>query len=239
MTLSVQPALSVPPTVYRPQRDTLLLDQVLTETLEQARVGLRHEQALSPCRVLELGTGSGYLAVRAASRPGVEVTAVDVAEEALAAARAEADAHGLDIRLLRGDLTAPVTRGGVRPRVLQPAVRARPVPGVPDDGPARAWDAGLDGRAVLDRLCHEAPRVLAPGGRLLIVQSALADVDATRVLLEEEGLVTEVAARCVHPFGPVLAERVDYLEGRGLIDPGCHLEELVVIRGQREFVAHS
>jgi hypothetical protein len=31
----------------------------------------------------------------------------------------------------------------------------------------------------------------------------------------------------------VLAERVDYLEGVGLVDPGCRHEELVVIRGHR------
>jgi release factor glutamine methyltransferase len=229
MTLSVQPSLSVQPAVYRPQDDTLLLGRVLTRTLEQLRAGSRADR----CRVLELGTGSGYLAVRAATHPGVDVTAVDLADEALAAAGAEAESHGVAVRLLWGDLTAPVTGEQFDVVFSNPPYVPAEDPEVPRDGPARAWDAGLDGRAVLDRLCREVPRVLAPGGTVLIVQSALADADATRAMLEAEGMVTEVAARCVLPFGPVLAERVDYLEGVGLVDPGCRQEELVVIRGHR------
>lgn len=229
MTLSVQPALSVQPVVYRPQRDTLLLGQVLIETLQETPPGSRDERR----RVLELGTGSGYLAVRAASCPGLDVTAVDVAEEALAAAGAKAAAHGVAVRLLWGDLTAPVAGEQFDLVFSNPPYVPAPYPELPQEGPERAWDAGLDGRAVLDRLCHEAPRVLAPGGTVLIVQSALADAGATRALLEQEGLATEVAARCVLPFGPVLSERADYLEGIGLVDPGCRQEELVVIRGRR------
>jgi release factor glutamine methyltransferase len=62
-------------------------------------------------------------------------------------------------------------------------------------GRSRAWDVGTDGRAVLDRLCVKVPALLAPGGTLLTVHSALCGVDTTLELLREGGLKTSVVAR--------------------------------------------
>ena len=44
-------------------------------------------------------------------------------------------------------------------------------------GPAWAWDAGDDGRLVLDPLCAAAPELLADGGTMLLVQSEFAGVE--------------------------------------------------------------
>jgi release factor glutamine methyltransferase len=117
--------------------------------------------------------------------------------------------------------------------VSNPPYVPAPARDVPDRGPGRAWDAGNDGRAVLDRLCAEAPKLLAPGGALLLVHSALAGVAQTLHQLSGDGLDAHVVASCSHRFGPVLAARAEYLETRGLIDPGQRWEELVVIRATR------
>lgn len=59
-----------------------------------------------PCDVLDVGTGTGFLAFIAASL-GHRVTGVDLAEGMLAVARAEADRRGLRPRLITGDAVAP------------------------------------------------------------------------------------------------------------------------------------
>jgi release factor glutamine methyltransferase len=101
------------------------------------------------------------------------------------------------------------------------------------DGPARAWDAGPDGRLVIDPLCAAAPDLLNDGGTLLLVQSELTGVDATLTALSAAGLHAEVVARQRIPFGPVLASRATWLEDSGRIPAGCREEELVVIRADK------
>jgi release factor glutamine methyltransferase len=110
-----------------------------------------------------------------------------------------------------------------------PAAHAHP----PRRGPARAWDAGHDGRALLDRICAVAPSLLAPEGMLLLVHSALCDVAKTERQLRGGGLKTSVVARREEPFGPVMRGRRAMLEQRGLIERGQDFEELVVIRADR------
>jgi release factor glutamine methyltransferase len=94
----------------------------------------------------------------------------------------------------------------------------------PAAGPAWAWDAGDDGRLVLDPLCAAAPELLADGGSIVIVQSEFADVDQTLTTLARGGLDAEVLASQWIPFGPVLSARANWLEATGL---------LVVIRADK------
>ncbi|MUN38534.1 HemK2/MTQ2 family protein methyltransferase [Actinomadura litoris] len=207
-----------PPGVYRPQSDTHLL----TSALRAA--------AVPPgARVLELGTGAGAVAISAA-RKGCEVVAVDVSPWAVLTARMNARVRGLPMRVLRGDLFAPVA--GERFDVIL----ANP-PYVPGDvdpaaarGRARAWEAGPEGRILLDRICRAAPRHLTPSGTLLMVHSALNGVAATLVALRREGMDASVVARHREPFGPVMRGRAESLAARGLLDPGQAHEDLVVVR---------
>ena len=94
---------------------------------------------------------------------------------------------------------------------------------------SRSWDGGLDGRIILDRICTEGPELLAPGGTILLVHSAVCDEDITLKRFADSGLQAEVLARSRVVFGPVMRARAGMLEARGLIEPGQRDEELVVI----------
>ncbi|OLT40066.1 methyltransferase [Saccharomonospora sp. CUA-673] len=210
------------PGVYCSQGDTWLLRRALQDArLPAAR------------RVLDIGTGTGALALAAAAGGAQDVTAVDVSPAARLNARLNAWAHGLPVRVLPGDA---LSRDYGRPFDL---VLANPpyVPAesgqVPTRGRARAWDAGGDGRAIIDRLCDRVPDLVAPRGSLLMVQSELADVDATLLRLRGLGMKAAVVDRQVLAFGPVLRGRREMLHRNGFLAPDQRHEELVVIRADR------
>src|SRR3569833_638513 len=208
-----------PPGVYRPQEDTWLLAETL-RTATTLRLG---------ARVLDVGTGTGALAEPAARVGAGQVIAVDVSLLALLAARINAWVRRLPVRVRRSDLCAAVAGESFDVILANP-----PYICVDDTRPsARAWSGGPNGRAALDRLCHSAPPLLAPGGMLLVVQSALSGVPDTLEGLRSAGLKTSVIARRRAEFGPVLRARATQLEGRGLIGPSQRYEELVVIRADR------
>jgi release factor glutamine methyltransferase len=183
--------------------------------------------------VLDVCTGSGALAVTAALAGAREVTAVDVSRRAVLTARLNARRNGVTVRAQRSDLFS--TLGDARYDVIVSNPPYVPDPHQdrpPTRGPQRAWDAGHDGRVVLDRLIAEAPRHLQPGGTLLVVHSELCGTDATLDGLRAAGLDPQVVARHRGPLGPLMRDRVDHLRRRGVLAPGQTEEEVVVIGGR-------
>ncbi|MGW7432291.1 HemK2/MTQ2 family protein methyltransferase [Streptomyces sp. NPDC054861] len=207
-----------PPGVYAPQGDTELL-------LE----GLAGEEVPSGTRSLDLCTGTGVLAI-AAARRGTAATAVDVSHKAVATAWVNARLHGCRIRLRRGDLGEPVAGERFDLVTANPPYVPAENPEVPTRGLDRAWDAGHDGRLLLDRICRQAPVLLSPTGVLLLVQSSLSGVTATLDALRRAGLGADVVRSRAQPFGPVMSARARWFEDRGLVATGLRTEELVVIR---------
>lgn len=139
------------PGVYAPQHDTRLL------------VAALNREGIAPgTEVLDVGTGSGALALHAA-RLGARVTAVDIARRAVATARLNALLHRRRITVQRSDLLSALPGRSYDLVICNPPYVPSPLDRLPGHGAARAWDAGCDGRAVLDRICATAPAALRPG----------------------------------------------------------------------------
>ncbi len=209
------------PGVFQPRSDTWLLAAHLRA---HVRPG---------ARVLDVCTGSGALAVTAALAGAGEATAIDVSRRAVLSARLNARLNGVRVRALRGDLLAPVAGEHFDVIVSNPPYLPAETADLPRGGPQRAWDAGLDGRVLLDRLCEEAPAHLAPGGVLLVVHSSLTGEQETVTRLAAHGLEVDVAERRRGALGPLLAARAPVLEARGLLRPGQREEEMLVVRAAR------
>jgi release factor glutamine methyltransferase len=206
--------LLVPPGAYAPRSDTALLAGHLP----------RAE------RVLELCTGTGALALTAAARGAARVVAIDRSRRAVAAARLNAALNGLRLDVRRGDLF-----GALHPGERFDLIVANP-PYLPAPDVARPdprWDAGHDGREVLDRILAEAPAHLLPGGTLALVQSALAGTDRTLELLRAHGMAVGEPVEAPGRLGPIVAARREALVGAGLLAPAETTETLAVLTARR------
>ncbi|MFQ5546652.1 MAG: peptide chain release factor N(5)-glutamine methyltransferase [Woeseia sp.] len=154
------------------------------------------EQALSliprgrACRVLDLGTGSGAIAIALASeRPESEIVATDSSGEALNVARQNAAQHTLvNIHFLEGDWIEPVADEVFEFIVSNP-------PYVKDDDPAldelryepgHALRAGPDGLDAIRNIAEAAPRVISDNGTLILEHGA-DQRDAVAGILQNNG----------------------------------------------------
>ena len=210
------------PGVFRPISDSWLLAECL------------REQTLPPrASVLDVCTGSGVLAVSAALRGARSVTAIDVSRRAMLSVKLNARVNGVKVRTLRGDLFAPVHGERFDAIVSNPPYVPAEEDELPARGLRRAWDAGHDGRILLDRICDEAPGMLNPGGFVLLTHTNLIGTDETCRRLQDGGLEVDVIARRRGPLGPLMSARVQLLEERGMLPRGTREEEVVVVRGRR------
>jgi len=210
--------LLYPPGVYRTEDDTDLLIGVM-----------RRGSYAVDRRVLDIGTGSGALAIAAARAGATSVTAVDLSWRSVAAAWMNSRLNRAAVSVRHGDLFAPVAGQRFELVVANPPYVPSESSVLPRHPIARAWDAGPDGRALLDRICAGAGDILTPNGDLLLVHSELSGTQRTLDALTEAGLRAQVLARASVPFGPVLRARSAMLESRGMIEPGQRIEKLVVI----------
>ncbi len=206
------------PGVFKPRSDSWMLANALRRIIPGPEA-----EALDVC------TGSGLLAVTAA-RAGATATAIDVSRRAVATVALNARLNKVADRVnpLRGNLfepLAPDRRFDVI--VSNPPYVPAETDELPARGPARAWDAGRDGRLLLDRVTAEAPARLKPGGTLLLTHSSLCGTEKTLDQLRDSGLEPRIAESRTGPLGPLMSERAE------LLDPGCREEEILVIEARR------
>lgn len=177
----------VSPAVLVPRPDT--------ETLVERALELLPREA--DVQALDLGTGSGILAVTlAAERPRARIDAVDLSGEALSVARANAERHGVADRVSfhLGDLFAPLPEGRRFDLIVSnpPYIPEREVAELPPEisrfEPKLALAAGDDGLDVLRRIAADAFSWLAPGG-IILVEIGMGQADAVQALFAAAGLV--------------------------------------------------
>ena len=149
----------VEPGVLCPRPDTEIL-------CEEA---LRHVRPDS--RVLDIGTGSGALAVSIAKLGVCSVTAVDVSDTALRVAKGNAEANGAQVRFVKSDCFSALAGETFDVIVSNPPYISREemetlMPEVMQE-PELALFGGEDGLDFYRRISREAPAYLADGGVLL------------------------------------------------------------------------
>jgi release factor glutamine methyltransferase len=182
----------VTPSVLIPRPDTEVLVEEGLKVLEQR-----------PGAALDVGTGSGVVAVALAHTARVKVRALDVSSAALEIARANAvdnevadlvsfalsDLHALDSDALNGD---GLKGGEYRLLISNPPYVTRAqmrelMPEVADHEPALALDGGEDGLDAYRSLTRQAELLLEPGG-WLVVEVGMDQADAVEQLFSAAGL---------------------------------------------------
>ena len=131
--------------------------------------------AREPATVVDVGTGSGCIAISLAVHlPEAFVYAIEISPAALAVARRNVERHGVAgrVRLMAGDVLSP--RPGPVDLIVSnppyiPTGQCASLPAsVRDHEPRLALDGGLDGLETIQRLMAQALAVLHPSGGLLV-----------------------------------------------------------------------
>lgn len=169
--------------VYQPAEDSAILAGEAVDDLQDAE----------PARILDVGTGSGYVGAKLAEATGARVVGVDVNPAACRQARE----RGLETVV--GDLVAPFRDGGFDVVACNP-------PYLPESEAAR-WDdwfetavtGGESGREVIDRFLDDVGRVLAPGGAVYLLVSSLTGVDAVVARAADRGCSAVALADATFP----------------------------------------
>ena len=197
--------LLVSPNTFAPSTITLLLADAID--LNEGDV------------VVDVGTGSGILAIIAAKLGASRVIAVDNGPDVEAVGRANAASQRVEdkITFLRGDLFDPV------PDDIEADVIIGDVSGIPDELAAiSGWfpsktGGGPRGSELPIRMLEEAKQLLRPGGRLLLPTGSLQDVGAVlRAARSLYDRLVEIASRKI-PLPGTLAESPVV---RNLVDKG-------------------
>jgi release factor glutamine methyltransferase len=182
--------LAVRPGVLIPRPDTeWVVEAALRYAPQFLRLGSR-------CNVLDIGTGSGNIAIAvAASLALVDVTAIDSSLEALAVAQLNAQSCQVAERVhfIRGDLFSPIHPGRVRFDLLlsnPPYIAAEEWYALPTTvrcyEPRQALDGGSDGLLFYRRLFAEGWPYLSENGIAIVEVGHRQAGDVSRLLMQSQ-----------------------------------------------------
>ena len=177
--------LKVDPRALIPRHETEELIELIVERLDAP-----------PKRILDLGTGSGAIALALASRySDAEVTATDQSEEAITLAKENALALNLSSRVtfIKGNWFEPLDEGArfdlivSNPPYLTEAEMQTAEPEVIDHEPHSALASGQEGLDDLGLLFKSVPKYLAEGG-LLALETGIGQADAIKAMASKVSL---------------------------------------------------
>jgi release factor glutamine methyltransferase len=175
-------------TVYQPAEDSRLL----------AETAIEHGEIGPGDIVLDVGTGSGYVAARLREETGAQVVGSDISADACR------QASEAGVPVVQADLFGPFRDGRFDTVVCNPPYLPTPPDKEWDDPMERALSGGEDGRAVVDPFLAGVGRVLATGGRAYLLISTLTGPDTVRETARAAGLGSGVVASESHPFERLL-----------------------------------
>jgi release factor glutamine methyltransferase len=167
--------------VYDPAEDSRLLAETAGDWLDD------------PDRLLDVGTGSGYVGARLREATGASVVGVDLNPHACRRARE----NGLAVA--RGDLLAPFVAGSFDAVTFNPPYLPTDPDAERSDWLAVALSGGESGRAVIERFLDDLGRVLAPGGAAFLLVSTYAGVEEVTAYAGERGFHAAALADVTFP----------------------------------------
>lgn len=152
--------------VYEPAEDTFLLAENLVVDKNDV--------------VLDMGTGCGILGILAAKKAR-RVVAVDVNPHAVRCAKMNAKLNGVTEKMetLQSDLFKSIKKNEKFDLIIFNAPYLPLKTREETNWIERAWTGGPTGRQFIDQFILQAPSYLKTGGRILLVQSTLSDVEET------------------------------------------------------------
>ncbi|HLD83546.1 MAG TPA: HemK2/MTQ2 family protein methyltransferase [archaeon] len=170
--------LQVPDSVYYPDEDSILLAEAVLETVNKGD------------EFLEMGCGAGLSSVIAAEK-GARVTAADINEEAVVAAKSNAAANDVSVKAAVSDLFSSIN-GEFDLIAFNP-------PYLPSDdtdmhlGKSKIQlIGGPTGREAIERFLKEAKAHLNKGGRILLIISSLSGEHEVIAMCERCGYIPSV-----------------------------------------------
>ena len=183
--------------------ESVLVPRPETETVIEAALDyiVRHGLRAESLRILDIGTGSGALLLALLSElPNALGTGTDISTPALCVARVNAERHALAPRCtfvtcdIAGGLPGPFDLIVSNPPYIAHSDIAALAPEVRDYDPVLALHGGSDGLNGYRAIAHDARRLLAPGGRL-IVELGAGQETAVRALFTNAGLTADAARK--------------------------------------------
>jgi release factor glutamine methyltransferase len=207
------------PQVYTPQFDTFML-------LEHLSVG-------NSDIVLELGVGCGLIALCLA-QTAKTVIGVDLNPHSVENAKHNAKQNSIkNAHFIMGDLYQPVGKRQFDLICANPPYVPTPPDWIQTEMIETAWNAGCDGRKVIDRIISGAKEHITPNGRIVLVQSSLADIEKTFSALESCGFRTQILAEKKLKLGPISMGRYKWLLSQEMLEDNLY-ERLVVVEGRKK-----
>jgi release factor glutamine methyltransferase len=160
------------------------------ETEHLVEVVLERAAGLNTVRIVDVGTGSGVIAVALAKKlKNAQVTAIDLSTDALKVAQENAERNDAQVRFLEANLLAPVA--GERfdfvvsnPPYVPDVEKTWLSVDVRDHEPHLALFGGADGMEIYRRLIPEARDVLVSGG-WLVMEMGFAQGESVQALMEQ------------------------------------------------------
>lgn len=150
----------------------VLIPRPETELLLEQALELAQERDLNT--VVDVGTGSGALAVTfKAHRPQAQVYAVDISVGAVTLARKNADAQGVEVKFLGGNLLTPIIERGIKAQLVMANL---PYIATPDMAnlevtryePHLALDGGADGLDFVREMLAQVPEACTDDAVILL-----------------------------------------------------------------------
>lgn len=153
--------------VYQPAEDSYLLAETVIEDFDAGR----EDEGPGDRYVLEVGTGSGFVAERIAAESGAPVVGADLNPHACRQARERG------VQAVQADLVAPFKTGVFDAVAFNPPYLPREPEAERSDWMEVALTGGETGREVIEQFLDDVGRVLSPDGAVYLLVSTLTGVD--------------------------------------------------------------